>query len=200
MVALRSILVWGALGAAVLVPLIEAAASPLLAWRDSVYILAGFAGIAAFVGLLVQPLLAGGHLPGLSPRRARIWHRWVGAGLGILVILHVLGLWLTSPPDVVDALLLRSPTPFSIWGVIAMWALIAVGLMALLRRRIGLSPARWRLGHFALVTTVALSTVVHALLIEGTMGQVSKIALCVLVAVAVGTVVYGHLPWRLRLR
>ena len=57
---------WAALATAVAVPIAAAAASPLLAWRDPVYIAAGFAGVVAMALLLVQPLLAGGYLPGLG--------------------------------------------------------------------------------------------------------------------------------------
>ena len=61
-------LIWVALAAAICVPIVAAAASPLLAWRGPVYILAGFAGIIALGVMLVQPLLIGGYLPGLSGR------------------------------------------------------------------------------------------------------------------------------------
>ena len=62
----RVALIWVALAAAICVPLAAAATSPLLAWRNPVYILAGFAGIIALGFMLVQPLLIGGYLPGLS--------------------------------------------------------------------------------------------------------------------------------------
>ena len=64
MTSARAILIWTALTAAVAVPIAAAAASPLLAWRDPVYIAAGFAGIVGLALLLVQPLLIGGYLPG----------------------------------------------------------------------------------------------------------------------------------------
>src|SRR6202008_4599032 len=60
----RLTLIWAALTAAVCVPIAAAAASPLLAWRGPVYILAGFAGILALGLVLVQPLLAGADFPG----------------------------------------------------------------------------------------------------------------------------------------
>ena len=101
----RAILIWAALGAAVVVPIAIAANSPLLAWRDPVYIAAGFAGVLAMALVLFQPLLAGGYLPGLPTRRGRRVHRWIGAALVMAIVVHVGGLWLTSPPDVVDALL-----------------------------------------------------------------------------------------------
>ena len=191
----RAILIWSALSAAIAIPLAVAAASPLLAWRDPVYIIAGFAGVAAMALLVVQPLLAGGYLPGLPVRRGRRVHRLVGIALVGAVILHVAALWITSPPDVIDALLLVSPTPFSIWGVIAMWAILAAALMAALRHR--LRPRTWRVGHTALVTLAVATSVAHAMLIEGTMGTVSKAALCAFALAATLKVVTDLRTWTL---
>lgn len=196
----RAILIWAALGGALALPLAIAAASPLLAWRDPVYIAGGFAGVVAMGLLLLQPLLAGGYLPGLPARRGRRVHFWIGTGLVAAVIIHVLALWVTSPPDVVDALLFRSPTPFSAWGVAAMWAVFAAALLALLRRQLRLRPPVWRLGHTTLVTAVVVSSVVHAMLIEGTMGTVSKAALCALVVAAVMKVIVDLRSWTLLTR
>ncbi len=186
---LRSALIWGALATALAVPFAVAATSPLLAWRDPVYIVAGFAGVVGLGLLLVQPLLAGGHLPGLRVRLGRRLHAWVGAGLVVAVTVHVAGLWLTSPPDVIDALLFRSPTAFSVWGVLAMWAVFASALLAALRGRLRLRLMAWRLGHLALAVVIVLGSVVHALLIDGTMGIASKAALCALVVAAAARVV-----------
>ena len=137
----RVTLIWAALAAAICVPIAAAAMSPLLAWRGPVYILAGFAGIIALGLVLVQPLLIGGYLPGLSAYRGRRTHHWIGGALVVAVVIHVAGLWITSPPDMIDALLFSSPTPFSPWGVIAMWAIFAVAIIAALRRRLGLRRA-----------------------------------------------------------
>ena len=177
----RVILIWAALAAAIGVPLALAATSDLLEWRGPVYIVAGFAGIIALGLLLVQPLLIGGYLPGLSAYRGRGAHRWIGGALIVAVVVHVGGLWITSPPDMVDALLLVSPTPFSPFGVIAMWAIFAVALLAALRRRLGLRPRTWRIAHMSLAVVIVAGSVVHGMLIEGTMETVSKVALCALV-------------------
>ena len=109
----RKTLSWAVLAIVITVPIAAAAASPLHAWRDPVYIAAGFAGIIAMIFLLLQPLLIGGYLPGLSGLRGRRVHHIIGGALVMAVTLHVAGLWITSPPDVVDALLFASPTPFS---------------------------------------------------------------------------------------
>jgi predicted ferric reductase len=192
----RGTLIWATLVAAVGVPLAAAAASPQLAWRNAIYILAGFAGIVALGLMLVQPLLVGGYLPGLSAYRGRRAHRWVGGALVVAVVVHVGGLWITSPPDMIDALLFASPTPFSPFGVVAMWAIFAVALLAALRRRLGLRT--WRIAHVSLAVVIVMGSVVHGMLIEGTMETMSKAALCALVLAATIKVLADLRVWRKR--
>lgn len=194
----RTTLIWAALAVAIAVPIVAAAASPLLAWRDPVYIAAGFAGIAGLALLLVQPLLIGGYLPGLSALRAQRVHRWIGGALVVSVVIHVAALWITSPPDVVDALLFASPTPFSAWGVIAMWAVFAAALLAAFRRRLRLRPRTWRIAHTSLAVVIVAGTVAHALLIEGTMETLTKAALCALVVLATLKVLADLRVWAKR--
>jgi predicted ferric reductase len=193
----RVALIWAALATAVCVPIAAAAASPLLAWRGPVYILAGFAGIIALGLMLVQPLIAG-YLPGLSARIGRRAHHWIGGALVVAVVIHVGGLWITSPPDMIDALLFSSPTPFSPFGVIAMWAIFAVALLAVLRRRLGLRPQTWRTAHMLLAIVIVVGSVVHGILIEGAMETVSKAALCVLVLAATVKIMVDLRVWRKR--
>ncbi|MDA8870059.1 ferric reductase-like transmembrane domain-containing protein [Rhizobiaceae bacterium] len=180
----KTILVWFLALAAALVPVSIAAMSPLLEWREPTYIAAGMAGVLSLAVLLMQPLLASGRLPGLSPGQSRYIHRWLGSGLVLLVVVHVVGLWVTSPPDVIDALTFASPTPFSVWGVTAMWAVLATALLVALRRWLRLSPRAFQRGHMGLAAVVVTGTIVHAWLIDGTMGTVSKAGLCALVALA----------------
>src|SRR5215207_9308753 len=126
MTAARVALIWASLLAAICVPIALAVTSDLLQWPGTVYIVAGFAGIFALGLLLVQPLLIAGYLPGISAYRARRAHHWTGGVLVTAVVVHVGGLWIASPPDMLDALTFTSPTPFSPFGVIAMWAISAV--------------------------------------------------------------------------
>jgi predicted ferric reductase len=84
----------------------------------------------------------------------------------------------------IDALLFASPTAFSPWGVIAMWAIFAVALLAALRRRLGLGPRSWRIVHMLFAVVIVAGGVVHAMLVEGTMETVSKAVLCALVLAA----------------
>ncbi|WP_179380937.1 ferric reductase-like transmembrane domain-containing protein [Jannaschia marina] len=188
---IRALLVWAALGLVLAVPLAVAATSPLLQWRSPVYIAAGLAGVVGLGLLLVQPLLAARRLPGLTPGMARGAHRVVGLALVTTIVLHVAGLWITSPPDVVDVLLFRSPTPFSVWGALAMWAAFAAAAVALFHRRLSLGPRIWRRLHAALAAGVAGGTVVHAMLIEGAMGTITKAILCALVLLATGWLLVG---------
>ena len=191
----RFILIWAAVAVAIAVPIAAAAVSPQLEWRHSAYIAAGFAGIIALELLFVQPLLISGYLPGLSAYGRRRVHRWIGGLLVVAVVIHVGGLWITSPPDVIDALLFASPTPFSVWGVIAMWATFAAALLAALRRRLCLRPRTWRNGHTFLAVIIVVGTMIHAILIEGTMETVSKVVLCALALGATMKVVADLRVW-----
>ena len=194
----RRILIWAALAAAIGLPMAAAAMSPQLAWRGPIYIIAGFAGIVALGLVLVQPLLIGGYLPGLQAWRGRRVHHWIGGALVAAIVIHVAGLWITSPPDMIDALTFTSPTPFSPFGVIAMWAIFAVALVAALRRRWGLPPRTWRIFHTLLAIVIVAGSVAHAVLIEGTMETASKLVLCMLVVAAAAKVLADLWLWRKR--
>ena len=174
MKTVRHSVIWILLCVAVATPLIAASQSPLLAWRQPVYIAAGFAGIIALCLMLVQPLLIGGSLPGLRAATRWYLHRLTGVLIVTMVLAHVGGLWITSPLDVVDAFLLRSPTPFSFWGVLAFWVLLLALGTALLRRKLKISARIWRLVHTSLAVIVVVGTVLHALAIEETMEPNTK--------------------------
>lgn len=188
---LRPVLIWATLVLAISVPIIVAANSAQLAWREPVYIVAGFAGIIGLALLLLQPLLIIGVLPGIRGRKV---HRWVGAGLVVAVVVHVAALWIVSPPDVIDVLLFRSPTPFAVWGAVAMWAVFAAAALALVRGRIRLRV--WRLAHTLLTTMIVVGTIIHAWRIEGAMGTISKSLLCALILMAMVWAIGKMRVWR----
>jgi hypothetical protein len=196
----RSALVWAAVAVAIVVPLLATATSPLLAWRDPVYVVAGFAGVIALALLLVQPLLIGGLLPGVTAARGRILHRVIGAGLVVAVVVHVAALWITSPPDVVDALLFASPAPFSVWGVVAMWAVFGAGAVAALRRRFRGRLPLWRRVHTGLAAVVVTTSVVHAVLVVGTMEVTTKTLLCAVIMLVAAKVIADKRGWTTRRR
>lgn len=179
---MRSTLPWLGLAVAIFSPIVAASFSPYLQYRQPLYVMSGFAGILGLGLLLIQPLLAQGLLPYPDLRRSRQIHRLTGAALVLCVVLHIGGLWATSPPDVVDALLFRSPAPFSPWGMLAALAIVATGLLALNRR--GLSYRSWRNSHMLLAAVAVIGSAAHAILVEGTMEQMTKFALCILVLLA----------------
>ena len=195
MAVLRAFLVWGALAAVVLVPIIVAAGSEYLQYRSTIYVIAGFAGIIGLAILLLQPLLASGLLPGLSVKAGRQIHRWTGLALLLSIALHIAGLWITSPPDMIDALIFTAPTAFSVFGVVAMWALVAVAVLAGFRKKLKVRPQVWRFVHTMVAVVVVVGSMVHALLIEGTMGRVSKTLLCVVLAAALLLTIWRLRPW-----
>ncbi|PIL22008.1 hypothetical protein P775_01540 [Puniceibacterium antarcticum] len=175
---MRGAVLWGTLGTLGLIPVLLAANSPLLGYRGVAYIIGGFAGIICLSILLVQPLLPAGYLPGVTAATGRWLHRWTGTAIVSCVTLHVGGLYITSPPDTLDALFLVSPTPFSVYGVIALWALLITALLVALRRRLPVGLRVWRLLHNALALVAVLATVIHAVQIDGAMEPLSKTILC----------------------
>ena len=179
---------WAGVALVMAVPVVLAALSPWLAYRGPAYIAGGFAGIVALALLFAQPLLAAGYLPGPGLAKERGWHRWVGAAVVFCVVAHVAGLYITSPQDTMDALLLVAPTPFSVYGVIALAGIVATAAMVALRRRMGLRYPAWRLIHNGVAAVVVVATVVHALQIEGAMEPWSKWGLSVAVLAATGVV------------
>jgi hypothetical protein len=116
-----AVIAWGIVALVMIGPVVLAAFSPYLTSRNLAYIVGGFAGIFGLSLLLLQPLLPAGYLAGSEGPAGRRWHRRLGVAIVVAVALHVAGLYLASPPDTIDALLLVSPTPFSVYGVTAMW-------------------------------------------------------------------------------
>lgn len=200
MTLLRAISVWSLLAVVMVMPVIVAAGSEYLQYRSAVYVVAGFAGVIALSILLLQPLLASGLLPGLPMAVGRRVHRWTGVALLLAIAVHVVGLWITSPPDMIDALTFTAPTAFSVFGVIAMWALIVAALLAGFRRKLRLRPQLWRLAHVTWAAVVAVGSAAHAILIEGAMGTISKVLVCVVLLGALGVTVYRLQPWKGMLR
>lgn len=169
----------------VIVPLALAVLSPLQAGREVTYVMGALAGVLALSLLFVQPLLAAGFLPGFRRSRERRWHRRLGIVLLSAVGLHIIGLYLASPDDMRDALLLVAPTPFSLYGVIALVAIVLTGLSAALRPRIRSGIIQhWNRIHSALAVIVVSATLVHAWMIDGTMNGLSKTISCICIAVA----------------
>jgi predicted ferric reductase len=178
---------WLLIASVALIPLGIAAASPLLASRDAMWIVGGMAGVVALALLFLQPVLISGFLPSLHGSRERRWHRWIGTVVVLLVLLHVVGLYVTSPDDIADALFLVSPTPFAVYGVLGLAGVILTACLACVRTR--LSRRTWQIVHTILAMAVVIGSIVHALLIDGVMGDTSKLVLCIFLSVATAAAV-----------
>ena len=79
-----------------------------------------------------------------------------------------------------------------------MWAIFGAALLAIAKGRLRVRHQTWRIFHFALATTAVISSVVHAMQIEGTMETISKTALCALVLWATAKVGYDLRIWKYR--
>lgn len=194
-------LLWPAITALVVWPVVAAAIDPLQRSRDALWVVGGLAGVVALALLLLQPLLAIGNKTGLQAGSARRWHRRLGMAAGCAVMLHVVALLIYSPEDIWDALLLEAPTPFSVYGVIALWSLLVSIGLAFAARRMRLATSAWRIAHSALALLITACGGTHALMIDGTMEPISKVVLvaCALVATTVAIVEVNVLgPMRLR--
>ncbi|MDJ0993096.1 MAG: ferric reductase-like transmembrane domain-containing protein [Dinoroseobacter sp.] len=192
---MRALLIWAALCTAIAVPIIAAAFSPLLAWREPIYIAAGFAGIVGMALMLLQPLLIGGRLPGIRASDNRRLHLWIGVLVVTAVVLHVAGLWITSPPDVIDVLLFRSPAPFGIWGALAMWAVFVSAALGLWRVHGRPQLHVWRIAHTACAILIVSGTILHAAMIEGTMHPLTKLLLGAVIFAATLHVIIERKAW-----
>lgn len=176
--------------ALILIPLAIAVINPLQTSRNFAYIIGGLAGICALCILLVQPLLAAGYLTHTRLTDSRRWHRRLGTSLIFLVALHVVGLYLTSPDDMSDALILVAPTLFSLYGVIGLWALALTALLVTLRKRLPFTDMIWKTMHNLLAVVVVISSVIHAVMIDGAMGVLSKQLLCICIVIATGVITF----------
>ena len=77
-----------------------------------------------------------------------------------------------------------------------MWGVFATAVLAATRRKFRLQPRTWRLSHKTLAVVIVAGSVIHAMLIEGTMETVSKAVLCALVLTATLLVLGGWLVRR----
>lgn len=169
---------WIVVAVIAIVPVVAAAASPLQRGRELLWVIGGMAGVVALSLLFVQPLLTATAPTLLPAARGLRWHRWSGIAIGLSVLLHVGALYAYSPEDVMDALLLVAPTPFSLYGVISLWCVVLTAALAAARRRLRLGHRRWRIAHSVLAVAIVSAGAVHAVLIEGAMEDVSKYAIC----------------------
>ena len=122
--------------------------------------------------LVLQPLLAG---------RGRLaLHQILGVVALGLVLTHVGALLILAPDDALFAMSPDGPTRARM-ALMATVALVAVVLLGVLRRRLPLAGATWRILHGFLATLVILLGFGHAVLTDGALdgpGTADPGALC----------------------
>ena len=175
---IAALVLWAGLVVAMVAPVLIAAGSPYLAYRNLPYIVGGFAGIVCLSLFVIQPLLAAGYLPGVPSPGSADGTAGSARRSSLCVLLHVGGLYLTSP---------RTRSMRCCWSrrrrsrSTACWrcgASSATAVLVALRRRSGLRYATWFFIHNALALVVVVATVIHALQIEGAMETLSKWLVC----------------------
>lgn len=186
-------LLWVALALIVAMPLAASLLSPLQAGRAVPWVWGTLAGVAALSLLVVQLLLPSGwSYRALYAQNLR-WHRRLGLVVTGLVVTHIGGLYLYSPDDIGDALVLQAPT-YSRLGVLAAWCMVLSVGLALARRRLPLQRDDWQIMHSTLAVAITGLAVGHVVMLEGTLDGPVEWVLC---AAAVGavttTVVYWHM-------
>ena len=139
-------------------PLAVALTDGHLAGQSAALVISTAAAALAVSALALQPLLAG-------TGRLR-WHRVVGPIALALVLLHLGGLYLESPEDTLFALSLDGPTRGRM-AALATAALIAVVALGLLRARLPMAGATWRILHGFLAALVIFLGFGHAVLTDG---------------------------------
>ena len=193
-------LVWLASAGLVALPLLVAGTSPLQEGREPIWILGGLAGVAAMPLLVIQGLLPTGRLARLAPSLR--WHRVLGYGVLLAVLVHVGALYLYSPEDITDALLFLAPA-YSKFGVIAAWCLVFAVLVAVLRRRLGLGHATWRIVHGLLALITVGTAVAHTVMAYGAFDGVVETLTCVAALLATSLALLHQTvlaPWRAKAR
>lgn len=181
----------GAFAALVLLPTVLAALSPLQGGRTAVWVLGTLAGVLALSLVVVQVLLPTGWLNALVGQHLG-WHRILGISITGLVLAHIIGLYLYSPDDIGDALILAAPT-YSRLGVLSFWCLLLSVMLAFARHKLRLADADWRTLHSALAAAIVGTAVAHTLLLQGTLDGFAEGLLCGSATVAVSmAIVHWH--------
>ena len=148
----------GAAVALLALPLAVALTDTHLEGQSAALVISTAAAALAVSALALQPLLAG-------TGRLR-WHRMLGGIALALVLLHLGALYLESPEDTLFALSLDGPTRGRM-AALATAALIAVVALGVLRRRLPMASATWRILHGFLAGLVIFLGFGHAILTDG---------------------------------
>jgi hypothetical protein len=168
----------------VMLPTLLAALSSLQVGRAPLWVLGTLAGILALSLLVVQVLLPTGWLNALVDKQNLRWHRILGVTITGLVITHIIGLYLYSPDDIGDALILAAPT-YSRLGVLSAWCLLLSVMLAFARHKLHLADSDWQTLHSAFAVAIVGTAIAHAMLLQGTLDGFAEGLLCGSAGVAV---------------
>jgi predicted ferric reductase len=154
-----------AVAAALLIasPLVVALTDAHLDGQSAALIVSTAAAALAVSAITLQPLLAG------TGRLRR--HRVLGGVALALVLIHLGALYLESPEDTLFALSLDGPTRGRM-AALATAALIAVVALGVLRARLPMAGATWRILHGFLAALVVFLGFGHAVLTDGALDGV----------------------------
>lgn len=177
-VALRAALV-----AIVALPLLLALTDFHLEAAPAALVLSTAAGALAVSALVLQPLLAAGG-------RIRA-HRLLGAVALALVLAHVAGLFVLAPDDALFAMSPDGPTRARM-ALIATIALVAAVALGVLRRRLPITGASWRILHAFLAVLVIALGFGHAVLTDGALDGIGTPLLLALGTIALGAVAAAY--------
>ncbi len=156
-------------------PLAVALTDAHLAGQPAALVISTAAAALAVSALALQPLLAGtGKLR---------WHRVLGGVALGLVLVHLGGLFIVGAEDTLFALSLDGPTRGRM-ATLATAALIAVVALGVLRRKLPLDGATWRILHGFLAGMVILLGFGHAVLTDGALDGLGTVLLLSFGAVA----------------
>ena len=189
-----------AIAVLLVVPLVASILSPIGTGRSFPWIAATLAGVLAFSLLIVHMLLPTHWLYLLLRGRNLRWHRRLGVGIVALVVAHVAGLYVYSPDDIGNALVLQAAT-YSRLGVIAAWCMVLTVGLARARHRLPLSHDNWQVVHSMLAVAITGLAVGHVVLHQGTLDGPAEWLLCIAALAAVtSAVVYWHILRPMRRR
>jgi predicted ferric reductase len=174
----------GVLLAFVILPVLLAALHPLQAGREPLWVWGTLAGVLALSLIVIQVLLPTGWLNLALGEQNWRWHRILGISVTGLVFAHILGLYLYSPDDIGDALVLAAPT-YSRLGMLSLGCLVLTVALALMRHRLPLTLSDWQIFHSVLAMAVVGTAVAHVLLLQGTLDGFAEGLLCGSAVVAV---------------
>jgi predicted ferric reductase len=170
-------------------PLVVALSDAHLSGQPPALVISTAAAALAVSALVLQPLLAGAG-------RLR-WHRVLGAVALGLVLVHLGGLFVVGAEDTLFALSLDGPTRGRM-ATLATAALIAVVALGVLRSRLPMAGATWRILHGFLAALVIGLGFGHAVLTDGALDGVGTPLLLAFAIVALLGVLSAYAARRRR--